>query len=311
MRAVRIHAFGAEVQIDDVPEPEPAEDEVLIDIRFAGVNPLDVWVTDGTVADGKQRLPFVPGVEAAGDAEGRAVLASGLGLGVTRDGLYRERAAVPRSALSPVPNGLDLRQAAALGLAGATAWNLVGDVARVSETDRVLVLGASGGVGSLVTQLARAAGARVWGQTTSEDKAAFVEEMGAEHAVVASAEDLVERAAGLRPTVVFDPLADGYTVAGLEAISPFGRLVLYGASAGPRAEIDLRSLYRKSIQLLSYSGTIEPEERIRAATERVLAAAAGGLLRVPIDEVLPLEAAARAHHRIRERRVRGKLVLAP
>ena len=86
--------------------------------------------------------------------------------------------------------------------------------------------------------------------------------------------------------------------------------MLYGVSAGDRAEIDLRALYRKAIRLLTYSGTIEPDDRNRMALEAVIAAVARGELRVVVDEVLPLEQVAEAHRRIKERRVRGKLLLA-
>ena len=150
MRAARVHRFGEPLQIDDVPEPTVGPDDVLLDIRHVGVNPLDVWLTQGTVAGGEQPLPFVPGVEAIGSVEGRTVLARGFGLGVRRDGFYRERAAIPAEAPIPIPDGVDPGQAAALGVAGATAWRLIGDVSDVRAGDRVLVLGASGGVGSLV-----------------------------------------------------------------------------------------------------------------------------------------------------------------
>jgi len=311
VRTARIHAFGQELRIDDVPEPEPGDGEVLFEVRFASVNPLDVWLTEGTVAGGEQPLPFVPGVEATGTIEGRTVLVRGFGLGVRRDGFYRERAAVPAEAPIPLPDGMDPRQAAALGVAGATAWRLVGDVAHVRAGDRVLVLGASGGVGSLVVQLAKDAGATVVGQTSNTEKAGFIEELGADHVVVAAAEDLEAAAAALEPTVAIDPLGDGFTMAAIRALQPYGRLALYGTSAGPQVEMDLRALYRKSVQLLTYSGTIEPEGRIREAMAGALDALAGGRMRVPIDEVLPLEKAAEAHRRIKERRVRGKLLLAP
>ena len=311
MRAARIHAFGEELRIDEVPEAEPGDGEVLFEVRFAAVNPLDVWLTQGTVAGGEQPLPFVPGVEATGTVEGRTVLARGFGLGVRRDGFYRGRAAVPAEAPIPIPDGVDPRQAAALGVAGATAWRLVGDVAHVRAGDRVLVLGASGGVGSLVVQLAKDAGATVVGQTSNTEKAGFIEELGADHVVVASAEDLEAAAAALEPTVALDPLGDGFTMAAIRALQPYGRLALYGTSAGPQVEMDLRALYRKSVQLLTYSGTIESEGRIREAMAGALDALAGGRMRVPIDEVLPLEKAAEAHRRIKERRVRGKLLLAP
>jgi NADPH2:quinone reductase len=298
--------------LDDVPEPIPGEDEVLFEIRCAGVNPIDVWATDGTVAGGSQTLPFAPGVEATGEADGRRVLVHGFGLGVRRDGLYRERAAVPRAALLPIPDEVSFEQAAGLFVPGATAWTLVHHVAAVQPDDRVLVLGASGGVGTLVIQLALAAGATVWGQTSNDAKAGFLEEVGAAHAVVAGAAELPDRVAELKPTVVIDSLGDGFTGAAVAALQPFGRIALYGASAGPVAEsFDLRQLYRKSIQLRTYSGTIEPEDNLRAAVSECLGAVARGELRVFVDEILPLANAAEAHRRIRAREVRGKLLLRP
>jgi NADPH2:quinone reductase len=187
----------------------------------------------------------------------------------------------------------------------------VRDVGDVQADDRVLVLGASGGVGSLVVQLAKGAGATVWGHTGDASKVPFLEGLGVDRAVVSDAPGLQAAVAELGPTVAVDPLAGAYTAALVPAMAPFSRIVLYGASAGPSAEVDLRTLYRKSIQLLTYSGTSEPESRNREAMERALEEAARGGLRVPIDEVLPLEGAQEAHRRILERRVRGKLLLQP
>ena len=312
MRAARVHAFGEGLRIDDVAEPVPGEGEVLFEATLIGVNPLDVWVTEGTAAGGQQRLPFVPGSEATGAVAGRAVMVRGGGLGVTRDGLYQERAAVPLDAVVDVPDDVPLDQAAGLGVAGTTAWCLVHDVGRLGAEDRVLVLGASGGVGSLTVQLAKATGARVHGQTSDGEKAGFIQGLGADEVVVADADGLTEATKAFAPTVVLDPLGDGYTGAAVAAMAPFGRLILFGASAGPVAErFDLRTLYRKSIDLRSYSGTMEPQERLRVGLTRALDAVARDELRVPIDEVLPLERAQEAHDRIRQHRVRGKLLLRP
>ncbi len=304
-----MHRFGDPLVVGEAPEPSPGADEVLVEVAFAGVNPLDLWVTRGTVAGGNQSLPFVPGVEGVGRAEGRWVVVRGAGVGVTRDGLYAERAAVPREALFELPEGADPRLAAALPVAGGTALALTHRVARVEPGDRALVLGASGGVGTVLLQVLRAVGVRAWGQTGDPEKAAFVAEQGAERVVVAGARDLPEAVAALRPTVVFDPLGDGYTAAAIQALEPFGRLVLFGVSAGATEQLDLRTLYRKAITVLTYSGTIEPTARLRETTEAVLVELAAGRLRVPVDAVLPLEAAAEAHRRLEERRVRGKLVL--
>ena len=304
-----MHRFGEPLVVEEAPEPSLGPGEVLVEVAYAGVNPLDLWVSRGTVAGGSQPLPFVPGAEGVGRAEGRWVVVRGAGVGVTRDGTYAERVAVPPEAVFELPEGADPVQAAALPIVGATAWALAHRVAGVTAEDRALVLGASGGVGSLLLQVLRSAGVRAWGQTGSPDKAAFVQQQGAERVVVTEAEGLAEAAAELRPTVVFDPLGDGFTAAAIQALEPYGRLVLFGVSAGASHELDLRQLYRKAISLLTYSGTIEPVERLRETTEAVLAELAAGRLRVPVQEVLPLEAAPEAHRRIEERAVRGKLVL--
>ena len=265
------------------------------------------------MAGGQQPLPFVPGLEAVGSVDGRRYVIRGAGLGVQRDGLYRERAAVPESALIPLPEGVDPGQAAAMPVVGTTAWRLVDDVASVTGEDRVVVLGATGGVGSLLVQLAKARGAVVWGQTGSPGKTEGILALGADRAIVATAEDLARQLEELRPTVGFDPLGGAFTQALAEALEVGigGRLALFGVSSGPEATLDLRPLYRREVQLLTYSGTVEPPERTQAGLEAVLKELAGGRLRVPIDEVLPLERAAEAHQRILDRRVRGKLLLRP
>jgi NADPH:quinone reductase len=312
MRAVRVHVFGEPLRVDEVPGPELGPGELLFEATFIGVNPLDVWLTEGTVAGGRQTLPIVPGSDGAGTVEGRRVAVRGAGLGVMRDGLYREWANVPEEAVVNLPDDVSFEQAAGLGVAGATAWRLVHDVAPVGEDDRVLVLGASGGVGSMAIQLAKAARATVIGQTTDPKKLDFVRSCGADEVIVADAGGLTAAAAPFEPTVALDPLGDGYTAAAVAALTPFGRLVLYGTSAGAVADaFDLRALYRKSVHILSYSGTIEPQAATTEALRNALDAVARGDLRVAIDEVLPLERAQEAHDRIRRREVRGKLLLQP
>ncbi len=312
MRVVRIHAFGEALSVDEVSEPAPGPGEVLFEAAVIGVNPIDAWLTEGTVAGGRQTLPFVPGADAAGMVEGRRVAVRGAGVGSVRDGLYRAWANVPEESVVDLPDAVSFEQAAAVGVAGTTAVRLVEDIARVKSSDRTLVLGASGGVGSLIVQLAKSAGATVWGQTTDPGKVEFVREQGADQIVATVAAGLTEAARPFEPTVVFDPLGDGYTQAAIAAMASFGRLALFGTSAGAVAsEFDLRALYRKSVSILAYSGTIEPPDVLREGLRRALEAVARGELRVPIDDVLPLERAQEAHDRIRRREVQGKLLLRP
>jgi NADPH:quinone reductase len=311
MKAARIHRFGEAVRVDEVGEPSPADGEVLVRVRFASVNPQDIWVTRGTVAGGRQPLPLVPGTEAAVEAEERLWIIGGGAYGILRDGFYAERVAVSRDHLVPLPEGTDPAQASALRVAGITAWRLVDDVTRVANGDRVLVLGASGGVGNLLIQLSRARGATVWGQTGSQDRAQAVTELGADRVIVAGADDLVAAAAGLQPSVVFDPLGGLFTPAAVELLQPHGRLGLFGASAGAAITLPVTGVYRKGLSILGYSGSVEPPERSMRALAEVLGELAAGRLRVPIGDVLPLQSAPEAHRRILDRRAGGKILLQP
>ncbi|HEV7185365.1 MAG TPA: zinc-binding alcohol dehydrogenase family protein, partial [Leifsonia sp.] len=277
-------------------------------IEFVAVNPLDVWVTQGTVAGGSQSLPFIPGVEAVGVVDGRRYVVDAGNFGTTLDGLYRERAAVPRDALIRVPESVDPAQAAAMPVTGRTAWWLVNEVAPVKETDRVIVLGASGGVGSLVVQLAKSKGAVVWGQTSNQEKAESITAAGADRAIVASAGDLAAQLAELAPTIAFDALGGGFTRALIDAVGMGGRIGVYGTSSDPEATLDLRTLYRKGVSLLP--GSVPPH-RQRAAVEAALDELVAGRLKVAVDDVLPLDRAAEAHHRILTKAVSGKLLLKP
>lgn len=307
MRAARVHRFGDALQIDDVAEPHPGTGEVLVDVEFIGVNPLDVWVTQGTVAGGSQPMPFVPGVEAVVVLDGQRYVVDPMDLGTSRDGLYQERVAVSQAALIPLPEGVDPAQAAALAVTGRTAWWLVNAVAPVNVGDRVVVLGASGGVGSLVVQLAKGKGALVWGQTSSREKAESVVAAGADQVVVAAnAGDLAVQLAELVPTIAFDALGGDFTRVLVATLQMGGRIGLYGTSSNPEGTLDLRSLYRKGISLLP--GSVPPH-RQRAAVEAALAELVDGRMQIMVDGVLPLESAAEAHQRLLAKTVRGKLIL--
>jgi NADPH2:quinone reductase len=309
-RAARLSVHGKPLVVEEVELPAPGDDEVAVEMAFAGVNPVDRYVAEGRVApDGP--LPRTIGSEGTGrvDGDGRPVLIHGGGLGARRDGTWASRIVVPRAALTDIPDGVDLAEAAAMGVAGVTAWRTATEQARVTADDRVLVLGASGGVGSILVSLCRSLGARVWGQTGNSGKAEFVREMGAEEVVTAGAADLAAAVEPLAPTVVFDALGSGFSAAAVEGLAPFGRLVSFGVSAGPITELNMQSLYRKGLTIYGYGGLIEPENRMAAGKEAALRALADGRLRVPIANRLPLERVNEAFTALVDRSVTGKLVL--
>jgi NADPH:quinone reductase len=315
--AARLVQHGQRLQIQDTEIPEPDDGEVLLQVVYSGVNPMDIYAAQGHMAPYAARgqvapyepLPRTLGTESAGTVDGRQVIVRGHGIGTVRDGLWATAAIVPRDALIDIPDGVDLRAAASMGVAGVTAWRAVSELARVRADDRVLVLGASGGVGSIIVSIAKSAGAVVIGQTSSEDNAEWIMERGADQVVVTDAPHLASATAHLRPTVVFDSLGGGFTGGAIEALRERGRLVLFGTSAGVEGRVPLRSLQEKAVTVLGYASTMEPDEAINTALRQAIEALAAGAFRVPVDSVLPLDQVNEAFDRIQRRDVRGKIVL--
>ncbi len=306
--AARVHAFDAPVRVEQVELPAPGPGDVRVEIAFAGVNPIDRYTAAGRVgADAP--LPRTLGREASGYLDGRPVVVAGGGLGVARAGVFAEAVVVPADLVTDLPAGVDLRAAAASGIAGVTAW----EVAALSEADavdRVLVLGAAGGVGLPLVSLLASRGVAVWGQTGSPSKRQAVLDAGAQHVVVADAGGLVDALGGFRPTVVTDALGGTFTPAALDALAPGGRLVVYGTSAGAQVSIELQRLYRSGQRILGYGGMTLGPDRYRASLREVVAALADGRMRIPIDRVLPLSSVNEAFALLADRAVTGKVLLA-
>lgn len=305
--AARLVRHGAPLRIEDVDLPEPGAGEVRVDLAFGGVNPVDRYTAQGTVApDGP--VPRTLGGEASGHVDGRPVLVAGAGLGARRDGVWATAAVVPQASVVPLPDGVELRDAAAMGVAGLTAWNVLSD-AGVGEGDRVLVLGASGGVGQVVVSLAASLGAQVCGQTGNAGKVDAVRRQGADRVVVADAGALADAVAGFAPTVVVDPLGGGFTGAALRLLQTHGRLVLFGTSADSEGTLPLQQLYRKGLRVFGYAGLLLSDDARRAGLASALDALADGRLRVTVDRVVRLDEVDEAFRLIVDRAVTGKVLL--
>jgi NADPH2:quinone reductase len=208
-----------------------------------------------------------------------------------------------------LPEGVQTRDAAAVGIAGLTALNCVRELARVTADDRVLVLGASGGVGSMIVSLAHSAGATVWGQTGSPAKVDGIAAHGADRVLVAGPDELAAALPDLAPTVAFDSLGDGFIAPVVEAVQPRGRIVSLGVSAGAEVTFNLQSLYRKMLTLYGYGGMQLKREERRRGLAATLEAVRDGDLHIAIDSVLPLDQVNEAFARLTDRRVQGNLVL--
>ena len=309
IRAARLHAHGEPLVVQTIELGPPAEDEVRVELEFGGVNPVDRYTADGRVSpDGP--LPRTLGAEAVGTADGRSVLVAGEGLGGSRDGVWASAAAPGATSSGMGTSAASGTLAAAMGIAGLTALNCVRALAQVTADDRVLVLGASGGVGSMIVSLAAAAGATVWGQTGSEHKVGPISDSGADRVLVAGPEALAEPLSDFGPTVVFDPLGGDFVAPAISALAPRGRFVSLGVSAGAQVTFNMQELYRKMVTLFGYGGMLLGRDERRAGLEAALEALRAGEIKVRIDEVLPLEAVNEAFARLQDRRVAGKLLLA-
>jgi NADPH:quinone reductase len=308
--AARLVEHGVPLHVASVPLADAGPDDVVVNLAYAGVNPVDRYLALGQVAPDGPR-PRTLGTEGAGTTtDGRRVVVHGHGLGTSRDGTWAGAVVAPRSSLVEIPEGIDLGVAATVGVAGVTGWRVVTTVAAARPDDRALVLGAAGGVGGVIVSALHHLGATVWGQTGDETRADWIRSHGADEVVVVPrADGLVEAIKTLQPTVVFDPLGDGYSGAAIEALSPRGRLVLFGTSAGTTGELPLQRLFRKSVTVRGYGGLIEPPEVLNAAIAETLAALVAGRVQITVSDVVPLADVNDALARIEHRRVLGNLVL--
>lgn len=322
MRAVQIREPGGPevMRITDVATPDPGDGQTLVRITAAGVNFIDVYYRTGTYP---APMPATIGVEAAGMVE---AVGSGVSNVVPGDrvayamvpGAYAEMAVVPADRLVPVPDNVDDRTAAALMLQGMTAQYLTASTVALSDGDRILVHAAAGGVGLLLTQMAKRRGATVYGTVSSDEKAALARDAGADEAIrytEASFRDVVlDLTDGRGVDVVYDSVGKDTFDDSLASLRPRGHLVLFGQSSGPVPPVDPQrlnsggSLYLTRPSLGHYAGDYD-ELQWRAG--EVLQWAADGELDVRIGEEHPLSDAARAHERLEGRKTTGKVLLIP
>ena len=293
------------LELRDVPEPVPAEGEVLVDVEAVGVNYRDVYEREregyGTDA------PGILGAEAGGTtADGERLAWSRVPRG------YAERVAVPRDETVPIPDGVATDLAVAALLQGMTAHYLAHDSYPIEAGDRVVVHAAAGGVGNLLVQIAKLRDAYVVATASTEEKRALARDAGADE--VLSYEEFADRAADLDVAAVYDGVGRTTFAAGLDALRPTGRMILYGAASGepdavePRVLMAKGSLYLQRPTLATYTRTPELHcERAAALFDLI----ARGALDVRIGARYPLAEARRAHEALEARRTVGKLLLVP
>ncbi|NLT92404.1 MAG: NADPH:quinone reductase [Actinobacteria bacterium] len=311
MRAVVVHEFGEPevLGLEQLPEPTPVPGEVLVRIQAAGVNPFETYVRAGTYSD-LPALPYTPGADGAGvrTDTGERVYVTG-----SLSGTYAEYALCREEDVRPLPDALSYAQGAALGTPYTTAYRALFQRARATAGERVLVHGASGGVGLAVVQLALAAGLEVTGTAGSQAGSELVAAQGAvrvlDHHDPGHLTAAVELTGGDGYDLIVEFLANANLGADLKALAPHGRVIVVG-SRGP-VEVDARDLMNAEGAILGMRLPNARAEEVEAARAAVDTGLHSGVLRPVVGRELPLAEAARAHRLLMERPALGRLVLVP
>lgn len=320
MRAVEISRPGGPevLRLADRPLPEPGLGEVRIRLAYAGVNRPDALQRAGHYAP-PPGASDLPGLEGAGQVEALGPGVAGLAVGeevcaLLPGGGYAEYAVTPAAHCLPVPQGMSLREAAALPETVFTVWSNVFLRGALRGGERFLVHGGASGIGTTAIQLANAFGARVFATAGGPDRARACEALGAERGIDRHAEDFVAilRAEG-GAHVILDMVGGPTLPRNLQALAEDGRLVQIAFLQGAKAELDLNLVMRRRLTITG--STLRPQSvaakaRIAESLRReVWPLLARGAVRPVIDAELPLEEAAAAHARLESNTVVGKVVL--
>ncbi|GAB3431705.1 MDR/zinc-dependent alcohol dehydrogenase-like family protein [Flindersiella endophytica] len=324
MRAVRVTRFGppSVLVAGSVATPSVGPEQVLVRVAAAGVNFIDTLIRADDGPTSSPRPPFVPGNEVGGTVVevgpdvSPALVGQTVVAGLGGFGGYAELAVAPAGLVVPVPAGLGVREAVAVMTSGRTAVELLRRV-RLVAGERVLVLAAAGGLGSLVVQLALAAGAGVVvGAAGGARKGELVSSLGAsavDYSMPDWIESVFDATGGLGIDVVFDGVGGAIGRAAFELLAEgSGRQVVYGYASGSPVQIEAAELAGHGLSLLSVGGPqLREPAYVRELVGEALAATAAGRLRPTIGQTFPLEDAAAAHATIEARRAVGKTLLIP
>jgi NADPH:quinone reductase-like Zn-dependent oxidoreductase len=323
VKAVRIHEDGGPdvLRYEDAPDPEPQPGEVLVRLRAASLNHMDIWVRKGLPSVPKPRILGADGagvVEAVGEGVtgfspgDRVVINPGLEhdgrvtvVGEHFDGTHAELIALPVSAIYPLPEELGFEEAAAFPLVFETAYRMLVTRARVQPGEWVLVWGIGGGVASAALAVAKALGARVIVTSRSEEKLARAAELGADAAVptAGAAPRVKEITEGRGVDVVVEHVGEATWATSLQVAAQGGRVVVCGATSGPNPPAQLHRIWWK--QLTVYGSTMGTKADFEGAYELVRS----GRARPVVDAVFPLAEARAAHERLEAGEQLGKIVL--
>jgi zinc-binding alcohol dehydrogenase/oxidoreductase len=315
MKAVRIHEDGGPevLRYEEAPDPLPGEGEVLVELRAASLNHLDLWLRQGLPSVPKPRILGADGAGVIAGTEERVVINPGLAheggvhvLGEHRDGTHAELVAVPRSAVHPIPAGLSFEEAAAFPLVFETAYRMLVTKAALQPGEWVLIWGIGSGVATAALAIAKALGANAVVTSSSEAKLARARELGADATVDHATEDVparVRELSGGGAHVVVEHVGEATWARSLASARTGGRIVVCGATSGPNPPAALHRIWWRELEI--YGSTMGTPADFKGAYDLI----AAGKARPVIDSVFPLAEARAAHERLERGDQLGKIVL--
>ena len=322
VKAIVVSELGGpeRLVLQDLPDPTPGPDEVLVSVDAAGLNFIDTYHRSGLYS---MSLPFIPGLEGAGTVLEVGEAAPEFSVGdrvgwVHVTGSYSERHLIPRGKAIPLPDGIDTSIAAALLLQGLTAHYLASDTFPLEQGHRCLIHAGAGGVGLLLTQIAKLRGAEVITTVGSADKAKLSTAAGADHVIVYTEEDFkesVETIAGPHGIdVVYDGVGATTFEKGLDLLRVRGLMVTFGNASGPPPEISPLILAQKGSIFLTrptMAHYLLTREELIGRAQDLFAWVKSGDLEIRISAEYPLSEAAEAHRALEGRATTGKVLLKP
>jgi NADPH2:quinone reductase len=320
MKAIRVREFGGPqvMRVEEVPNPSPGPLQVVIDVKAAGVNPVDTYVRSGNYAR-KPALPYTPGSDAAGVVESVGSEVRGFKpgdrvyIGGTTTGAYAEKALSEEAHVHPLPDRVSFAQGAGINVPYATAYRGLFQLGNARAGETVLVHGASGGVGIAGVQLARAAGLRVIGTAGSDRGRTLVREQGAHNVIDHGASDFADQVMkatdGRGTDIILEMLANVNLAKDLQVIALHGRIMVIGNRG--TIEINPRDAMAKEaiVQgVLLFNVTPHDVVEIHAG---LYAGFENGSLRPVVGQEMRLADAPRAHEAVMAPGAYGKIVVIP
>jgi NADPH:quinone reductase-like Zn-dependent oxidoreductase len=342
MKAVVIHQNGGleALRYEDAADPTPGANEVLIEVRAASINHVDLWIRKG-IPGKRFAFPLIPGCDAAGIiravGEGVSGLAAGTRvtinpgiscghcefcaagygsqcntftmIGEERNGSYAQLLKVPAHIVLPIPDTLSFEDAAAAPLVTLTAWSMMVNKGKLQPGEDVLILAVGAGVGTAALQIAKMMGCRVFAAASTDAKLERAKQLGADFLINYAKEDFDKKIRDLTNKrgvdVVVDYVGGDSWVKSLRSARKGGRVLTCGATAGFDPKTDLRHVFYRQVQVIG--STMGSHRDFLDAMRCVFR----GEIRPVIDRVLPLSEAQRGHEAIERREVFGKVVLRP